>query len=397
MSGVLATAVAPPQPAPFEQLPPPPPVPLANPLEAPKPAADPTPPAPSIISAAWEWISGSIGAFAKPLAVVLIGLIAYGTYQVVDRRRPYEWAGTVEARTVSLGSRTGGRVKTVLVREGDEVKAGQPILIIDEGDLAAQLAIAEAELEAAEAHHEKLANGARPEEIAQAQARVAEARLSGYSLSTQAARDASEAARARTLAKAGALSAAEQERVLAQARAGSGSAGAAAARAKEAEASLRLLIGGTRPEDLRAAKAAVAGARAKVALISGQIAELTLRAPSNVRIETIAVRPGDILAPNATAASVLESGQLYVRIYVPETLIGKIAVGQKLPISVDSFPGRTFPGHVEHINHVGEFTPRSLQTVEERTDQVFAARISIAEGASDLRAGMVAFAKVEKR
>lgn len=366
------------------------------PVEVPK-LGDAPPASPSIISSTWEWLSGSVRSFAKPLAVVVVGLIAYGTYTIVDRRRPYEWAGSVEARTVSLGSRTGGRVKTILVREGDDVKAGQPILVLDDVQLAAQLAIAEAELEAAEAHHEKLANGARPEEVAQAQARLAEARLSGYSLQTQATRDASEAARARTLLKAGALSSAEQERAVAQSRAISGSAAAAGARAKEAEASLRLLIGGTRPEDLRAAKAAVAGARAKVALISGQIAELTLRAPSNVRIETIAVRPGDILAPNATAASVLESGQLFVRIYVPETLIGKIAVGQRLPISVDSFPGRSFPGVVEHINHVGEFTPRSLQTVEERTDQVFAARLSISEGASDLRAGMVAFAKVEKR
>lgn len=366
-------------------------------MEVPKPAEPPPEPAPSLLASLWEKVSGFVRSFAKPLLVVVVGLIAYGTYKVVERRRPYEWSGTVEARTVSIGSRTGGRVKSVLVREGDEIKAGQPIVVLDEGPLAAELAIAEAELEAAEAHHEKLANGARPEEIAAAQARVAEARMSGFSLQSQARRDMAEAERAKHLLKAGALSSTEHERAEAQARALSGSAAAAGARAKEADASLRLLIGGTRVEDLRAAKATVAGARAKVALISGRIAELTIRAPSNVRIETIAVRPGDILAPNATAASVLESGQLYVRIYVPETLIGKIAVGQKVPVSVDSFPGRSFPALVEHINHVGEFTPRSLQTVEERTDQVFAARLRVTEGEADLRAGMVAFVKIEKQ
>jgi len=114
------------------------------------------------------------------------------------------------------------------------------------------------------------------------------------------------------------------------------------------------------------------------------------------RIESLDLRPGTILGPSATAATILEDNQLYVRIYVPETQIGRIHPGDEVPISVDSFPKRTFKGVVDHINAVGEYTPRNLQTADERADQVFATRISLREGADDLRAGMAAFITVPK-
>lgn len=142
------------------------------------------------------------------------------------------------------------------------------------------------------------------------------------------------------------------------------------------------------------------------------IDELTIRAPVAARIEALDLRPGDILAPNATAATLLEDEQLYVRIYVPETQIGHIQLDQEVPVSVDSFPSRTFRGVVEHVNDVGEYSPRNLQTADERANQVFAVRIGLREGRDEasaasgtnatapapdeLRAGMAAFIHVPK-
>src|SRR4029079_19540838 len=110
------------------------------------------------------------------------------------------------------------------------------------------------------------------------------------------------------------------------------------------------------------------------------IDELVIRAPMPARVESLDLRPGDIIGPNATAATLVEADQLYVRIYVPETQLGHIATGREVPVSVDSFPNRTFKGVVEHINAVGEFSPRNLQTADERADQVFATRIGLREG-----------------
>jgi hypothetical protein len=102
------------------------------------------------------------------------------------------------------------------------------------------------------------------------------------------------------------------------------------------------------------------------------------------------------LAPDASAAKLLEPDQRFVRIYVPETQLGLIHLGQRIPIFVDTFPGRGFGAVVEFISDIGEFTPRNLQTEDERADQVFAARLRIEEGQSVLREGMAAFARVAR-
>ena len=89
-----------------------------------------------------------------------------------------------------------------------------------------------------------------------------------------------------------------------------------------------------------------------------------MKAPVAGRVESLDLRPGTILAPAATAVTLVERGQLFVRIYIPETQIGLVHVGEEVPISVDSFPKLAFKGNVEHINDVGEFTPRHLQTAD---------------------------------
>src|SRR5205823_5087428 len=109
-----------------------------------------------------------------PLILLVVIAGVYFVYKHYLARRPFEWSGTVEARTVTVGSRTGGRIKQVLVREGEQVKAGDPLVALEAGDLEAQRAIAQAQLEQAQAALDKLQKGARPEEIAQAKARAAQ-------------------------------------------------------------------------------------------------------------------------------------------------------------------------------------------------------------------------------
>ncbi len=170
----------------------------------------------------------------------------------------------------------------------------------------------------------------------------------------------------------------------------------ASARAQEAQASAKLVVAGARVEDLRAAKGAVDAAQGRLDQIDDNIKELSITASVAGRIESLDLRPGTIIAPTATAATIIEKGQLYVRIYVPETQLGRIHVGDEVPITVDSFAKRVFNGKVEHINAVGEYTPRNLQTADERANQVFATRVGIASGETDLRAGMAAFIRVPK-
>ena len=103
-----------------------------------------------------------------------------------------------------------------------------------------------------------------------------------------------------------------------------------------------------------------------------------------------------MLGPSAPAAKLLEPGQLYVRIYVPETQLGHVQPGLEVPVSVDTFEDRTFVGVVEFVSDQGEFTPRNLQTADERANQVFAARVRLEEGTDVLRAGMAAMVRVKR-
>jgi multidrug resistance efflux pump len=149
-------------------------------------------------------------------------------------------------------------------------------------------------------------------------------------------------------------------------------------------------------EDIKAARGAVDAAQGKLDAIDVMLDELTVKSPRPARVEALGLRPGDILAPNATAATLLEEDQLYVRIYVPETHIGRVHLGDVVPISVDSFPHQSFKGVVDHINAIGEYSPRNLQTADERADQVFMTRVGLREGQDKLRAGMAAFIRVPR-
>lgn len=358
---------------------------------------------------------------------------AYLGYRHYLSQQPFEWAGTLEARAVTVGSRTGGRVKEVLAKEGDLVQAGQPLLVLEPGDLDAQRAIAQAQLEQARAMLDKLQKGARPEEIAEAKARAAQAAAAfaetrhgsrieeiaageARVAQAQAALDQAqlEADRSHRLVASQAIPKAEADaadtqlktataqrdalqKVLDQLRAGARveEKAQAAARADEAQAAAKLVLAGARVEDLRAAQAMVDAAKARVEQLDVMLGELTIRSPAVARVEASELRPGDILAPNAPAATLLEDGQLFVRMYVPETEVGRVHVGELVPIAVDSFD-RTFAGKVEHINDRGEYSPRNLQTVDERADQVFAVRIGLVEGKDQLRAGMAATIRVPR-
>ncbi len=365
------------------------------------------------------------------LAAIGAGYFAYRRY---ISHRPFEWAGTVEARAVTVGSRSGGRIAKVLVREGDRVKPEQPLIVLEPGDLEAQRAYAQAQLDQAQSTLEKLQKGARPEEIEQANARAAQANAAlaetrkGSRVEEIAAAEARVAQqqavvdkakldneRARKLLAAEAIAKAEadaaetsyrtakaqldaQQKVLDQVKAGARSEekAQAAAKATEAQAAAKLVLAGPRVEDLRAAASQVAAAKARVEQLDIAIGELTIRAPAAARVESLDLRPGDILAPNAPAATLLEDDQLYVRIYVPETQIGRVHIGDSVPVSVDSFPDRSFKATVEHINNKGEYSPRNLQTADERANQVFAVRVELVEGKTDLRAGMAATVEVPK-
>jgi HlyD family secretion protein len=369
----------------------------------------------------------------KPLALGLVLLAAGGSLAawVVQFRRPpseLRLPGTVETQEVRLSSRVGGRVSKVLVRESQMVEPGQPIVELEMPELDAQRDHLIAQKEAAEAVLTKLENGARKEEIEAARAAVnaAQARVDrmrkGYR-EEEIARAASEVeswqadlenarlvlARERTLLDKGATTmqaydaaVANYNRLQAQVNAAAANlrmmqAGYRPEEVRETEAELArlqadvdLLLAGTRPEEIAKAKADIEGLTAQIAELDVKRAERTVVAPERAIVEIISVRPGDIVAANQPVARVLRAGDMWVKAYISEVDLGRIKLGQKVEVTIDTFPTKRFQGEVTHIASTSEFTPRNIQTIDERRHQVFGFKVRVDDPQGIFKSGMAA-------
>ena len=118
--------------------------------------------------------------------------------------------------------------------------------------------------------------------------------------------------------------------------------------------------------------------------------ELVVVSPTNCILETLNVKVGDVVPPNREVATLLLTSHLWVRVFVPEPWLGRVKLGESVTVRVDAFAGREFNGVIEQIARAAEFTPRNVQTTEERVKQVFGVKVRLDNKDGDLRAGMAA-------
>ena len=284
--------------------------------------------------------------------------------------------GNVEVRQVELAFEVEGRIAEVLVEEGDRVRAGQPVARIEPGYFEDTLAIAEARAAAQAAVVGKLSAGSRPEEIARAEAEVAAARAEVEN----ARRDFD---RQKDLADRQVASQAKLD----QARR---ALDTARARLNVAEENLTLARKGPRGEDLIAAEARLRADRATVDLARRRLSDAELSAPADGVIVSRVREPGTVVTPGATVLTMAKTEPVWVRAFVPEPMLGLIQPGTPAEIVTDSRPDRPFTAHVGFISPVAEFTPKTVQTPDLRTDLVYRIRVIVDEAGAfaALRQGM---------
>jgi multidrug resistance efflux pump len=360
---------------------------------------------------------------AAVIAGALVGLLIYSQH----RTPPSKVSGFIESDQIRLGSHVGGRVVKVLVQEGDRVKARQVLVELDPYNLRELRAQADGQLKAREAELQKLRNGPRPEEIAQAKARrdeleqklkaleagpreetkdaskarleaaTAERDYAASSLEKTKAQYESRSASKDELDRAGqalkTAQAMEQMRRAELAELEAGTRGedieVAKAQLAQAEQAWALLKNGSRKEDIASAEAARDAAKAALDVIDRQVDELSILAPGDGIIEACYLKPGDLVGANAPALSMVEPNNLWVRAFVPEDF-PELQIGRKVRVTVDSFPGRTFVGRISFVARQAEFTPNNVQTPDKRSEQVFRIKVALDEGQDILRPGMPA-------
>jgi len=274
-------------------------------------------------------------------------------------------AGTFEANDTHVGSLLGGRVDSVFAHEGDSVRVGDRLLTLDPSLADAQIAEQRGLLAEANARYELVRRGPRKEDITKAKVEYDKAE--------------SDRKRLEALLSKGVV--AQQQYETAEAQAAS------------LHETYQALVNGSRPEDIAAARAAVQGADARLRYLVRERRETVIAAPLDGVVETLDLRPGDLVAARQPVAVLLESGPAKVRVYVPEPRLGRVHVGQHADLRIDSFPKRVFAGTVVEIAPRAEYMPRNVQTLEQRNDQVFAVKIEAAP-APELKPGMAVTATI---
>lgn len=271
-------------------------------------------------------------------------------------------SGTIEVDEVHVAPRVGGRVEKIFAREGDTLHTGDAIVQMEASELKARRDFAAAQLA-------ELEKGARTQEI-----EAAKEEWESQTAQLEFARG--DAKRAQDLLKTNTISSSEAQRTMSTATALERTAGAARQR-------YEMLREGTREER-------VAQARAQLEEIDAQLNEMKVVAPSDCVLEILSVKVGDVLAPNREVATLILPNYLWVRVYAPQPWLGYIKLGDEVSVRVDSFREQEFRGVVEQINRQAEFTPRNVQTAEDRIRQVFGVKIRLENREDKLRAGMSA-------
>jgi HlyD family secretion protein len=315
------------------------------------------------------------------LAVVIFGgaLIALSLARN-SARRILEGTGTIEATEVRVGSKVVGRIERLLVREGETVEAGKVIARLESAEYAAAVDRDRASVAKAEAQLAELLAGAREQEIKEARAAVAQA-----AANLEKARLDWE--RYQELYAEGAISSLERDAALNRHQ-------VAQEQHRAAQERLNLHLAGARAEAIEAARWEVARAKAALSASMVTLGDTVIRAPISGIVLTKASEEGETVLVGTPVVVMIDPQDIWLRVYIAESDIGRVRLGQSARISVDSFPDRSFPGKVTEISTRAEFTPKNVQTKKERVYLVFGVKITLENPEGLLKPGMPADAEI---
>ena len=316
-----------------------------------------------------------------PVLIIAVGVAAYTLYsqRKVDPNQ-IKVSGNIETTTVGAGFKIPGQVLRRMVDEGESVKKGQVIASLETADLELDVANAKIQLLAAQVIASQLANGSRSQDVsaAQAAARSAEADKQNA---------AAEYRRMRELFANSAVSAQERDRSLTAYR-------MASARADQAGQQLSLVVEGPRREEIELAAAKVEQAQKQLELAKTRLAYAQITAPIDGFVLSKNIEAGEYVSPGTPVVTIGELNQVWLKAYIAETDLGRVKLGQKVSVTTDTYPNKTYRGSIGFIASEAEFTPQNIQTAEERVKLVYRIKIMIDNPAHELKPGMPADAAI---
>jgi HlyD family secretion protein len=289
-------------------------------------------------------------------------------------------SGTIETTNVTVSSKANGQIKIITVKEGDQVKAGDVLLEIDHDMLDIQLRQSEAGVEFSDAQLKLLKSGARKEDIKQSGESVNQAKTN----LEQAKQDLE---RMKTLYETNTVTKKQYDDAASR-------YDITVAQYNASRENFNKIKTQTRPEDIESARANLKKSITTSDVIKKSIEDCKVIAPIDGFITQKYVELGENVVPSASLFKISDLKTVKLIIYVTEEELGKVKLGEKADITVDSFKDKVFSGEVIFISSEAEFTPKNIQTPEERTKLVYAVKIQISNPQFELKSGMPADAKI---
>jgi HlyD family secretion protein len=325
------------------------------------------------------------------LIVFTIIAASCGDQAPADRVRV---SGQVETTDVQVAAEVGGRLLDLRVAEGDRVEKGTTIARLDTADAELALARARADRAQAEAQLRLLRAGARVEDVRQAEAQLAAAQAEATAARAEVQAAQADVDRFEALLAQHSGSRKQRDDAVTRRDVASAKAKSADDHVRAARESLQRLRAGARPEEIDAAQARVAAADAQIATLEKAIADATVTAPiAGVVTEKLA-EVGELLQPHAPIVVVTDLDHAWANVYVDEPVVPKLRLGQPATIFTDA-GGPGIAGTISYISAKAEFTPRNVQTADERSKLVYRVKVSVDNKSGTLKAGMPVEAEIK--
>lgn len=292
-------------------------------------------------------------------------------------------SGNVEVTEVNTGFKVPGRVIELLAEEGDRVQKGRRLAVLDSAELESQVAQQRAFLGETKARLAELKAGSRPQELGQAEAHV-------RSAEAELAKARKDYDRAELLYKNGAVSAQQMD-------AATKALDVAASLHRKAVEAMSLVREGPRKEEVAAAENRVQQAEAALRTSQERLKDTVIDAPAAGGVLRRNVEAGETVTPAVPVYTIGDLENPWIKVYIKEDKLGRVKLGQKAEVTTDSYPGRRYEGTVTYLSSEAEFTPKNVQTQEERVKLVFGVKVSVKNVSGELKPGMPADVRIAIR
>ena len=318
--------------------------------------------------------------FLLALSFALLPIFFLSCNKGSNKSEAIEASGLIEAVETEIRAKVQGEIKEIYAKEGDKIKKGDLLCLVDDEKLLIQLSQVRAGLEGARSKLELFKKGTKKELIAMAKSQLEEA---GKELELAQKNEQ----RLTKLLSEGAVSEAQKEQADLRLK-------AAQEGHKSAGENYQLLLRGKEKEEIEMVEAEISGLQAQEQFLQSQIQDTRVISPVDGFLEIRHIEKGELALAGTLLFSLIDLNQAYVNAYLPERYVGRVKVGSPIEVISDSFPDKVFKGRVDYISDQAEFAPKNIQTKEERLKLVFRVKSYLQNTEGELKPGMPVDVKI---